>query len=46
MFEPREALEPVTLVGAWNIHTVNPSIHLCMDLLQTLLHGSEEAKNR
>lgn len=44
LFEPREALEPVTLVGAWNIHTVNPSIHLCMELIQTLLRGSEEAK--
>lgn len=45
VFEPRDALEPVTLVGAWNIHTANPGIHLCMDLLQSLLENAEEAKH-
>lgn len=45
IFEPREELTSVTLVGAWNIHTVNPGIHLCMDLLQTLLSQSEEIKH-
>ena len=39
VFEARPELEPVTLVGAWNIHTVNPGVHLCLDLLRRLLEA-------
>lgn len=39
VFEARPELEPVTLVGAWNIHTVNPGVHLCLNLLQRLLEA-------
>ena len=45
IFEKRPELEPLTLVAAWNIHAVNPGIHLCVELLERLIGQSEEANN-
>ena len=41
VFEALPELEPVTLVGAWIIHTVNPGVHLCLDLLHELLEAGK-----
>lgn len=44
LFEARDSLPPYELVAAWGIHTVNPSIHLCLDLLEGLIRSSEDIK--
>ena len=44
IFEPRPELDKATLVGAWNIHAVNPGIQLCLDVLDKLMDQSDEVK--
>ncbi len=45
LFEAREGLPAYELVAAWGIHTVNPSIHLCLDLLEGLIRESEDREH-